>query len=211
MEQYIVLLIKEFITSKNIRNPDIKSELFIQEFTEWINERKLISNNYIAFLSAFDIQLANEPSTVEIGKGKYDSITTNNRMSRITPYLDKEECHNLLIKGRLIVQGDRPLVLFTPTSHPIDLTSITALTYVTQNPYSKKDIRNWDELYNYLPNSVVLGVYGSTSDKDIESKINMLLEIKDKIHCDITEAYATKNGSYYYAIGKNSKVLKRVK
>ena len=52
---------------------------------------------------------------------------------------------------------------------------------MTQNPYLESDIKNWENMPNIIDGQVVLGIYGSTFDKDYQEKIELLKKFKEEL------------------------------
>lgn len=82
-------------------------------------------------------------------------------------------------------------------------------SFITQNPFSISNIKNWDQLHNN-GDMITVGVYGSTFDKDINSKIDQLKHLKEKL-MDSTyyEYYVTEDDMYCYTISSKPKTLKK--
>ena len=75
MEKYFELLIEQFKEAKGItKEVDTKSTSFISEFSGWINYINSISSNYRELLEYMKLYNYVDSDTVEIGKGKFDSI-----------------------------------------------------------------------------------------------------------------------------------------
>ena len=53
---------------------------------------------------------------------------------------------------------------------------------MTQNPYTTIEIRNWEDLHNSGESDIIVGVYGSIYDKDIESKLKQIQELEEKLN-----------------------------
>jgi len=207
MKDYLSLLIGQFANAKGIKNVDINSQSFINEFSEWLRERDIIGGYYASFIDCMRVHPSLTPETcVETSKGAYDTITEYTGMTMITPYYDYRKA----IIGRDIIDGEFRVIDSTPIiqggikSDIVDTTMIRR--FLTQNPYSDYEIANWEQLHNSGESNITVGIYGETTDKDIDSKIKQLRRLKDKLYEGYAEDYATDRGIYYYAISSNRKV-----
>ena len=50
MEEYIALLIKQFAMAKGIKNIDINSSLFKNEFASWLQSQRKAGDLYLSFV-----------------------------------------------------------------------------------------------------------------------------------------------------------------
>lgn len=92
---------------------------------------------------------------------------------------------------------------------PISLSS--NLTFMTQNPYTTIEIRNWEDLHNSGESDIIVGVYGSIYDKDIESKLKQIQELEEKLNGSYIREDAVIGDTYSYAIASKRKVKTPVK
>ena len=81
-------------------------------------------------------------------------------------------------------------------------------TYITQNLYS---LDNLDFFEYCIENDFdfLLGVFGTITDKDVETKINRIQRIKS-MYDKLSENYDTYNGTYIYTIQNREKVLNKI-
>ncbi|MDY5928964.1 MAG: hypothetical protein SPJ27_02885, partial [Candidatus Onthovivens sp.] len=87
MEKYLSLLIEQFKQANNIKNVDINSQAFISEFSEWIKLRQDVSKNYLALLEYMELSKFADCDTVEVGKGRYDTVVKPFNTTIITPHI----------------------------------------------------------------------------------------------------------------------------
>ena len=64
-------LIKQFIAAKGIKDVDVESKTFLEEFSSWLKERKAIGNKYIEWLKKFGL-FQDSTKCAEVGKGIHD-------------------------------------------------------------------------------------------------------------------------------------------
>ena len=103
----------------------------------------------------------------------------------ITPFTKniKREKPELLVEGALWVERSYPILI--RGNKPIDISKCNIKRFITHNPYSKGNIRNWETLHNSKKNNITVGIYGSIHDQDIEEKIKLLHYLKDKLNRNI--------------------------
>ena len=149
MEKYLSLLIEQFKQANNIKNVDINSQVFISEFSEWIKLRQDVSKNYLALLEYMELSKFADCDTAEVGKGRYDTIVKPFNTTIITPHISGLEIlgNERIINAELVVMGETP-VLFGANKNGKPISSSSNLTFMTQNPYTTIEIRNWEDLHN---------------------------------------------------------------
>ena len=196
-EEYIMNLAKIYKEATGTKTIDLESQMFLDELTSWIKERNKIMQQYAICLNYMDIEYDN-PMTIEVGKGIYDSIACeNNTTTIITPYAQdlKQLYQNKILEGTIKIDNKH--------SKEKDLTNYIENfdTFMTHNPYHKKEIKDWPILYNDLKYNIILGVYGKNFDKDKESKLKMLKEIKERIISEqCHDKFIKINDDYFYTI-----------
>lgn len=190
MEKYLSLLIKQFKQANNIKNVDINSQAFMSEFSEWIILRQKASKNYLALLEYMKLSKFADRDTAEIGKCKYDTIVKPFNTTIITPHVSGLETleNERVINAEFVVMGEKP-VLFGANKNGKPISSSSNLTFMTQNPYTPVEIRNWEDLHNSGNYDIIVGVYGSIHDKDIESKLKQIKELEKKLNGSYNESY----------------------
>lgn len=210
MEEYAKKLIEQFMRARGIKHPDFNSMEFVNDFHNWLHSYKNQIGFYMTILDCKNDELTYGNNTVEIGKGKLDTVANGTNAQVITKYVDGIESNGSIIKGEFSARGfgNGPVVLTNGRLNPID-SNITR--FVTHNPYSTSDIRNWEKLY-YSGKDISIGVFGNLDDKDIQEKIKLMKEFKDKlISGQFEEDKSCIDYSYYYTLTtkNNIKSLKR--
>lgn len=206
--EYIINLMTQFAMAKGIKNPDINSKLFVDEFANWILEMKQKGLDYLSFIDSFDSHpVIVDGGTAEIGKGKNDSVALDTDITLITPYLsDMRNESQSIIQGEFKVVESTPIIL--RDSKEYDGSELSR--FITQNPYSPQSLSNWENLHNSGLSNITVGVYGDIHDKDLESKIKVIKSLKEKLLDDsYVEDYSTYKDSYFYAISSDRKILRR--
>jgi len=214
MEQYVKKITEQFCLATGSKCIDPTSDAFINEITLWIKNRQDIAKKYTDFLDymGFDFFGAD---CAEVGKGGYDSIVKPFETTIITPVLStfKKINPERIIDGKMKVYGIVPF-LIRHINNENEFTQISSdgiHTFITQNPYSKWSISKWENLHNSGLNNIILGIYGSIQDKDIEEKVKMLKLLRDKLDDEYKEDYSTLGDNYFYAIGSDRMIKRMVK
>lgn len=214
MEKYLNKLIEQFKNATGTKNVDVNSQEFIKEFSEWVKSRKMIGREYGSFIEYMDVHPTIGESSVEVGKGKYDSIVLGTEIPMITPYSEGIERRN----GRIITadfrvyDGTPTIIRHNKGGNQLEIVDTQHIRrFITQNPYEQSCISNWEQLHNRGEN-ITVGIFGSIYDKDIESKIKQIEMLRDGIDDEFyKEEYATEDDKYYYAISSARKVKKLYK
>lgn len=213
MEKYLIKLIEQYKSATGTKKVDINSKKFINEFTDWLKTRKIMGKKYTSFINYMGVEptIIGEES-VEIGKGKLDSIALDTGIYMITPYFE-----GIKIKNAGIINADFEVYDGIPNmiKHNKDGNQIKVVDsnyirrFLTHNPYEQNCIRNWHELHNKGKN-ITVGVFGSIYDKDTESKIRQIKNLRDKLNDSYKEDYAVFGEDYCYAISSDEKKVKRL-
>lgn len=208
--KYTHYLFKQFADSRgiNIENIDIHTNEFISDVGRWIVKNQLIGDRYRDFVDYMGVAPSHEYNIAEVGKGKFDSIALKLDLPIITEFSAgmASESYSPIISKEFIVVSGKPALfpVFTDSVHAFTLSSIGR--FVTHNPYNECFIADWQELHNSGGN-ITVGVFGDIHDKDKESKIKMLKELKTKMILDgLKDEYSTDGDMYFYAIASNRKV-----
>ena len=216
MEKYFELLIEQFKEAKGItKEVDTKSTSFISEFSGWINYINSISSNYRELLEYMKLYNYVDSDTVEIGKGKFDSIVKSYPTTIATPYSNglKTMPNKSVITADFRVNDSKP-VFVTANENGIKnfmpFVSNLYSTFMTQNPYKSVNIKNWEDLHNSNNYKIIVGMFGNRNDKDKTKKLNTLKSLRDKLQTGYKEEYAVINDSYCYVIASN-RLSKKVK
>lgn len=210
MEEYAKKIIEQFMRARGIKHPDFNSMEFVNDFRNWLHSYKNQIIFYTTILDCKNDELTYGKNTVEIGKGKLDTLANGTNTQVITKYVDGIETLGDVIKGEFSARefGHGPVVLTNGRLNPID-SNITR--FVTHNPYSASDIRNWERLY-YSGKDISIGVFGNLDDKDIQEKLKLMKEFRDKLICgQYEEDKSYIDYAYYYTLTtkNNTKSLKR--
>ena len=102
-------------------------------------------------------------------------------------------------------------MLFGNNRNGKPIATSSALTFMTQNPYTPVEIRNWENLHNSGNHNIIVGVYGSIYDKDIETKIRQLESLKQRLTDSFKEEQYVIDDTYCYAIASERMVKRLVK
>lgn len=206
-DAYIELLIEQFKQAKGIKNTDISLCLYYNEFTEWLSKRQVMTSDYASFIDCAGIHPSVDEGCIETSKGQYDTITDYyDGIAMITPYF-YDEMHTRgrkIVRGEFVVIDSSPMVKIRCDLEPIDTTNVRRI--ITQNPYSNAEIAHWEQLHNSGEENITVGVYGDISDKDKNTKLKLLKDIRDKINDECIIDYTTDGDSYLAMVSSNRKI-----
>lgn len=223
--EYLAMLFIEFSKAQGI---DLEKENLStkeKEFNGWIKAMQQVKNLYADFV--FD-KISDSILTAELGKGRLNSIVPDlNKKGietiAITPYIETFDptivqgnngkiSYNSYTQNIEIKYENPEIQAFAPNITPDYFYQIDTL--ITHLPMRSKSISTLIET-SRIYNDIAIGAYGFTEDKDIDSKIRRLQEIKEKINsfycvgCD--EEYIRENGMYLYLLKSNQKTRILVK
>lgn len=170
------------------------------DFVEWVcgfYKRTKMYGDYLAFL---DMNLSCE-TTIEINKGKYDSLGLK-LVSVVSPFGEMIGLNN----GRLIIYNDRPFVLMSSSIFKVDNCNLI----LTHNPYDICDIDIIKQIHDTGLN-ICLGMYGCISDKDRETKVKKLHSMVDETMDGLDFYYDTAGDDYFACVKSERKVKKLIK
>jgi len=208
--KYLDYLYNQFGNSMgfDILNTNVDADEFMSAFVCWIKKNQLIGEEYKSFVDYMDVTPSHEYNIAEVGKGKYDSIALNLNLPIITEFsagMASESYSPIINKEFFVVSGKPALLpLFDDSVDAFTVSSIER--FVTHNPYNECFIADWQELHN-SGSHITVGVFGDIHDKDKESKIKMLKELRTKMNLvGLKDEYATDGDMYFYAIASNRKV-----
>lgn len=196
--KYIDNLIEQFISSTGISKHDLNSKEFLREFSNWVDERQLLSKNFVYLLFQMGIDISNY-NTAEIGKTSFDSIGKNHYTTIITPYAFGFDRRKDFIESPFVVTNNGNIII---SKSKEQLEAIRQ--YMTHNPYNEESIKNWDKLHNNGKN-IVLGIFGRPNDKDIYKKIMMLEKFKELLDNNYIEEETSVYDTYCKIIASNRK------
>ena len=221
MKENTIKLLEQFQRANDIWFMNKDSRSFEVDFMEWFGERKVLTDNYLRFLSYLDLGPFYD-DTAEVGKGGLDSAVKDFDTTIITSFPGSFRGIDLsrILEGKLMVSGGFPYLM----GQGVDagqftlIPSETITTYMTQNPYTFEDIRNWEMLHNSNSAGIIVGIYGKSWDRDKNSKIKMLEELVKKMDDfnDVIIDFENDSQDYYGVVAslktrKNYKILKRYK
>lgn len=195
MEKYLIKLYKQYCDAYNIEF-DIK-KLNSTEFINWIIKNKKLSKKYKIYLT--NIGYISSKYKVEIGKGKYDSISDDD-IKIISPYaetLGKQNSRLIIANGEPIIKRQNKLII--PNQELL----------LTHNPYDD-ELSGWKDIHNNGIYDISVGVYGNIYDKNYKKKLYMIKELSRTMNDDFIIDYETDNDEYYCSIHSKRKVLSKV-
>ncbi len=210
MEEYLRNVIKQFKLSTGTKNIDINSQEFIDEFSAWIKSRRKMGKEYACFLDYLNFRFA-EPGCAEVGKGEYDSIVKPFETTLITPVSSiKKVSDDRIITGHMRVYESTPLLIrhFKGGNQMSQIPTDIIHTYMTHNILSESLISGWEDLHNSGSCCIIVGIFGSIYDKDIEERIKIVENLREKLTCyEFDEDYSTTDDMYMYALGSMEKKI----
>ena len=215
IEEYINNLLEQFKKSRGISTNNTKSNTFLSEFYDWINNQKELGKIYLSFLKSFDVHSEmDEESSIELSKGDFDSLAIHSDIRMITPYA--KLMHDKVLGEELIYDCMPKLLCRRSDNQIFTLDMSNGGRILTQNPYASENLEDLETL-NYIHNmgiaNIVFGVYGNLHDHDTESKIELLRRFRRQLNGEFVSDYATVGDSYYYAVlsDRKTKVLTKTK
>ena len=168
----------------------------IVEISDFLFERQLLGEKYVRYLKYLGIDITMK-ETAEVGKGSYDTITNGFETTLISPYFEDLEDSRLLNYELLTLNVSPALFKFGEKRRIEEITRIPQYinTFMTQNPYKKNEILNWNRVYQdgY---DIIVGMYGLNSDKDKEKKLAILKKIRDTISTSLEINYERDYSDY---------------
>lgn len=200
MDEYLLNLFKQFNEAKGIKYTNFSDSVYIKYFAEWIKEQELVKERYRDFIEYIGVVI-DTSYTVELRKGKYDSIALPNT-TIISPYasgLGKENMDIVMFQGEPLIIGSNKIIECQ-----------VAETYITQNPYSRRQLEGLD-YFGGMMAGICLGAYGNLSDKDKEKRIKQIKEYGEIYLPWLQEEYETLDDKYFYLLRSDYKKKKLVK
>ena len=177
MRQYLNILIEQFRLATGSKIADIHSETFVSDFSAWLINRQKIAKEYVSFLDYMGFHYA-DIDTAEVDKSEYDSVVKPFETTLITRAPIKSINPERIIIGSMRVYDSVPILVNASQkkgiSQVIQVPNDIIHTFMTQNPFTKQNISGWESLHNSGKNDIILGIYGSIHDKDIESKFEQM-------------------------------------
>lgn len=213
---YFNYLYDQFRRARGYENIDLNSMSFLNDFSSWLKEMQKHGETYIQFLNSIGLDI-DHYDVAEIGKGKCDSIVQDLTTTIITPYPEGIDRHGFdycrLITARFKVYNGKPALLMKGLSKEQELDTLSPSMFrifMTQNPYSNKQIAYWDELHNLSDKDIIVGVFGNVHDKDKEYKLEQIREFRDKLYDSYNEDYTTEKDMYSYIISSDKSKKKKL-
>ena len=214
MKNNIKRLINQYMECTGTKSLDINSEMFIEDFANWIRERNRIGSEYPKYLDYMGLNYSTSNCS-EVGKCKFDTVVKPFDTTLITT----ETCISGVNSDRIITGYMRVIngvpVLVRKRNEDIvvnDIPNRVIHTYMTQNPYTYEELVGWDHLHNSRKRNIIVGTYGSIHDKDTTNNIRQIEYLRSKLSDnDYLEDYFTNNGSYFYIIATDRMEHKLVK
>lgn len=210
MDAYSRRLIDQYISAIGMRNVDVHSIKFIKGFEDWSRERKNISNNYVALLDYMQVNY-DTPTCAEVGKGYIDSVVIPYQTTLLTPYtkmLNNIDKQRVIISNLRVYEGTPKILLkrkdgsFCIKNFPPGMIG----TFMTENPYLSECIENWDQLHNKGSNDIVVGIFGTLNELDVNMKMRQLKLLKEKLNGEYKEEFCNIGDSYYYVLASDRKI-----
>lgn len=216
MSSYYRNLTEEFERTLGINNSvnDLSLDTFMLGFSQWLTEREKCGRNYCNFLEETGL-ITDEILTYEIGKGKEDTVTKDLNTMLITPYPEVPKVsRDRIINKNFCVFRNGPTVVDFKLGN-FELSTVREdekITCMTQNPYTKQNIINWERLHNSGNSRIIVGMYGNTFDKDRVEKLNQLRRFRNRlIEGTYREEQAIYGDTYCYVIASDEKVKRLIK
>jgi len=210
--EYLNKLIEQYKSATGTTNVDVHSESFIKEFTEWIKSRQLIGKKYLDFIEYMGSHPSLDSSSVEVGKGIFDSVVLDTQMPVVTKYFEsmaQKKDYSKILRGEFKVVGGTPKII-TGNKMLQSLLPYDFSRFITQNPYDQSCIEGWQDLHNSGEN-ITVGIYGDASDKDIKTKLSLLRTLRDSLYDYYQEEYIKDGDMYYAAVSTTRKMLYRTR
>lgn len=193
--EYLMLLFNQFNESMGYKTTYKTSDIYIDEFVNWLRNLKKISNLYMKFANYEGIDL-NDDNVIELNKGRYDSLKN---AKIISPFAS-----TLGIKNeKLIVYQGEPIIIVGSKVKKGQVVD----TYTTFNPYSDYYLNNLDLLHNSGIN-ICYGIFGKNSDKNRDEKIKHLIEFISKLNEDYIYNIENVDSNYLGIVFSKRKIKK---
>ncbi len=203
---YLHKLARQFIQATGATNIELNSANFLNEFNNWLNERQAIAKEYKEIMDYLGINFEGQENA-EVGKGAFDTIALpKSKMKIITPYTYGFDKNNI-IKGKIKIVPE--IVPEKDITKEPELNTINC--FMTENPYKKSNIENWEVLFYLYHYSIITGLYGKIYDKDKDSKINSLKTLKEQLKGNLKEEYIKVNDDYFYILASTDKNYEKLK
>ena len=219
MQVYLTMLLEEYKRTLGFKTIDLSSKEFVEGFNDWLSKKHIQGQTYIGLLEYMKLYDESKENAAEVGKGKYDSVVLPYDTGIITPYSKgiKVDDTDRIIPTNFMVKSNGEIILFKSHKSKVKTLSFNqfedyrGITFMTQNPYTALNIKNWEHIPNSGNYDIIVGVYGNVRDKDKNQKLNALRELRDKLQFGYREDGAVWNDDYYYVIASDSKLKEKTK
>jgi len=201
MQKSVEQIINQFRSANGM---GIDENINMLDVYEWACQRVEDGDYFLGLLDYMDISDMKENTTIEVGKGYFDSIVVPYKTRLITPFKSEfsEEYiddRNRIIEARFSVINQNPTLIFA-NGIKSTIENSELQKYLLHNPYSLAEANDWNYMANDPSKQIIIGAYGNESDKDKRAKIDEIKRWKAKLDVAYKECYATANSRYYYAI-----------
>ena len=143
----------------------------------------------------------NSLEKIEVGKGCYDSIASDN-LSFVTPY----------DYNKKIIGNDLKIIEYTPfIKSKNELIIPKTDVFLTHNPYVYNPIIDWHKIHNCTDYMINVGAYGNIYDSNKEEKIKFIEQLASMLDDNYDYNYDEINGKYFCNISSHSNVKKLIK
>lgn len=193
LEEYLIMLYMQYCSANNIPLNNVEEYQKNNDFINWIVRNKILSEEYKKYLLYLDIPIYD--SSVEVGKGKYDSIAGKN-IEVVSPYGETLNKQNL----RLVKAGNTALVVAAKRAIILPQESLL----ITHNPYEIEELIKWYSLHESTCYNISIGMYGSIYDKDKLKKIEYLM-LMQKQSEELEINYDTLKDNYFCSLNSKRK------
>lgn len=206
---YLNNLKLQFAKAKGLEGKSIDND----DFINWMKEQQQIKEYYQHYLLTMGL-FYNDKTSVELGKGKYDTITSCDTLATIiTRYADTFSSDNnrkKIIYGEFVVRNEENVALVEnrlKRGHFVIPLEHYNLFY-TQNSCVSQDLLSLLQIHN-KGGHIVMGAYGILKDKDRIAKIKYLRMLKESvINNNLKEDYAYVNDCYLYFLHSDYQKVK---
>lgn len=213
MQKYLLGLISQFAVANKIKNIDLNSSEFMDEFNDWLRLLNKQGNDYAALLENMNFDFKSS-ACAEVGKSKYDSVVIPFDTTIITPtcaQFDETKDSNIIIGNMKVYECNPFLVRSTSIgNYLVKIPDENINMFMTQNPINETYIHNWENLHNSKNANIIVGAYGCVSDFDKEKKLEYLKSLRSKLNGDYCDEYVTNNDTYMCVIGSNNEEKKLI-
>lgn len=198
--QYIFMLYTQFCKSIGIPVDVLDLNNIPKEFILWIKNNQKTLSLYTKYLNYLNEDF-NSLEKIEVGKGCYDSIASDN-LSFVTPY----------DYNKKIIGDDLKIIEYTPFIKSKNGLIIPKTdVFLTHNPYDYNPIIDWHKIHNCTDYMINVGAYGNIYDSNKKEKIKFIEQLASMLDDNYDYNYDEINGKYFCNISSHSNVKKLIK